>query len=155
MRELIVISLAAAAIAAAAAVHLTAESSAGTSNGLRLDVAFGQDPRVDLGRRGPSVGDVHVIDDRLFRSGKQVGHAGGACVLNTAARPEESCTVTFSLPRGSITAQWLNTPPVRKTLAITGGTGRYRDARGEVHVTELSPSKGFMVFVMHGAAASL
>jgi hypothetical protein len=152
MRKLIVTGVLAAAIGAAATIHLTAAASSGH---LRLDVAFGADPRVDLGRRGPSVGDLHVIHDRLLREGKDVGDVGGACVLNTQGRPEELCTVTFALPRGTITAEWLNTPPVHKTVAITGGTGRYREARGEAHVTELSATKGVVDFALIGAPASL
>jgi hypothetical protein len=48
---------------------------------------------------------------------------------------------TASLPQGQITVQGLIdfTDPGPFTLAITGGTGAYRTARGEVEVTEESP----------------
>ena len=37
-------------------------------------------------------------------------------------------TTTIRLHNGTITAQFLNAPPPRKQLAVTGGTGIYRNA---------------------------
>jgi len=36
---------------------------------------------------------------------------------------QANCTLTFSLPGGDITTQFLNIPPPAKTFAVTGGTG--------------------------------
>jgi hypothetical protein len=52
---------------------------------LRLDVRFGADPRIDIPPPGPSVGDLHVLDDLLFKGGRQVGHTGGVCTLTDLA----------------------------------------------------------------------
>jgi hypothetical protein len=122
---------------------------------LRLDITFGADPRIDIAPPGPSVGDLHVLDDLLLQGGRQVGHTGGACTLTDLARPEEACTITYSLPRGIITGQWLNTPPPHKVVAITGGTGIYRNVRGEARVVEFSSEQGAVTFLLIGAPASL
>ena len=49
----------------------------------------------------------------------------------------DQCVATLSLPRGQITAQGLvdRTGPVPITVAITGGTGAYRTAHGEVETS--------------------
>jgi hypothetical protein len=54
--------------------------------------------------------------------------------------------VTFKLPRGTVAGQWLNQPPPRKVVAVTGGTGIYRAAHGEVIVFEHSSSRGTATF---------
>ncbi len=66
----------------------------------------------------------------------QVGYDGGSCVIFDVAKSEENCTVTFSLPGGDITTQFLNSPPPAKTLAVTGGTGIYRNVRGQGKLVE-------------------
>jgi hypothetical protein len=58
--------------------------------------------------------------------------------------------MTFSLPGGIITGQWLNTPPVHKVVAVTGGTGIYRNVRGEARVVEFSTTKGAVTFDLIG-----
>lgn len=137
-----------------ASAGATASSAAAAPAQLRLDVTFGEDPRIDIPPAGPSVGDLHVLDD-LLQGGRQVGHTGGACTLTNLARPEEACTITWSLPRGIITGQWLNTPPPHKVVAITGGTGIYRNVRGEARLVEFSSEQGAVTFVLIGAPASL
>lgn len=43
----------------------------------------------------------------------------------------------FALDDGVVYhSQFLNSPPPRKIAAITGGTGRYRGARGDLVLTE-------------------
>ncbi len=134
---------------------LTASSAAAAPAKLRLDIRFGEDPRIDLAPPGPSAGDLHVLDDLLFQEGRQVGHTSGVCTLTNLTRPEEACMITFSLPRGIITGQWLNTPPPRKVAAITGGTGIYRNARGEARVVEFSSEQGAVTFLLIGAPSTL
>jgi hypothetical protein len=120
---------------------------------LHFAIRFGADPRIDIAPAGPSLGDVHVLDDFLLREGKQVGHTGGTCTLTDLDRPEEACTMTFSLPRGILTGQWLNTPPVHKLVAVTGGTGIYRNARGVARVVEFSSERGAVTFLLEGVPA--
>ena len=106
---------------------------------LKFLVKFiGQDTFLDLGAPGPSQGDEFILHDLVFTpDGRtQVGHDGGSCVIFDVAKSEENCTVTYSLPGGEITVQFLNSPPAVKLGAITGGTGRYRTARGQMKLVE-------------------
>src|SRR5256886_13179459 len=68
---------------------------------------IGQDPFLDLGAPGPSQGDEEILHDLVFSpDGRtQVGYDGGSCVLFDVAKPEENCTLTYSLPGGDITTQ--------------------------------------------------
>ena len=118
----------------------------GGARSFKLDLRFGEDPFIDVGASGPSLGDLRVLDDRLFRGNRQVGRDGGSCVVTNASRPEAACSLTFRLPRGTIAGQWLNQPPRRKVVAVTGGTGLYRGARGDVIVFEQSSSRGTATF---------
>lgn len=108
-----------------------------------------QEAELDLGKEGFGQGDQFVFADDLFRDGKKVGDNGGVC---TAVRvgPGESatfqCLVTLSLPKGEITIQGLFTSsgaqePAPFDIAITGGTGAYRSADGEVEVDIVSDTE--------------
>ena len=107
----------------------------------------GQDADLDLGASGPSIGDRFIFSGNLVRNGKRVGVGAGDCVLvlfrpgpDPQGEPEaatDQCVATLSLPKGQITAQGLvdRTGPVPITLAITGGTGAYRTAHGELETS--------------------
>jgi hypothetical protein len=104
-----------------------------------------QETFLDLGEQGNSLGDQMVFSDNLFRGGKKVGISGATCTLVRLV-PRVSvtfqCVVTLSLPRGQITVRGLvSFPEADQTpffVAITGGTGAYRTAHGEVKVTIVS-----------------
>ncbi len=114
------------------AVSLSAASAASTQGRvLHFDVHFND---TWLGR--PALGTELIQHDLLFSNGKQVGHSGGVCVVTDPATPEIACAVTFSLAGGTITTQFLTTPPPKKVFAITGGTGSYRQVRGQGELVE-------------------
>jgi len=118
---------------------------------LHFDVHF-QDTW--LGR--PALGVMQIQHDLLFAHGKQVGHTGGVCVVTDLATPEIACTTTFSLPEGTLTTQFLTTPPPKKVFAVTGGTGRYQNARGQGELLEAGNGKkpgggtGTLTFHLNG-----
>jgi allene oxide cyclase len=92
---------------------------------------------LDLGRHGLSKGDQIVENDRLLNAdGTRVGHDGLACTITDASVPEAACQGTFVLRGGQITVQFLNSPPSVKIGAITGGTGRFQAARGQMRLVE-------------------
>jgi allene oxide cyclase-like protein len=107
----------------------------------------GQDANLDLGASGPSIGDRFVFSGNLVGNGKRVGVGAGDCVtvlFTPAPDPEaeplaatDQCVATLALPKGQITAQGLvdRTGPLPITLAITGGTGAYRTAHGELETS--------------------
>jgi hypothetical protein len=101
----------------------------------------------DLGASGPSVGDRFIVFGTLVRNGKRVGVGGYECVTmlftpgtDPAGPPQaatDQCTGTLSLRKGQIAAQGLvdRTGPVPLALAITGGTGAYRTAHGQLETS--------------------
>jgi hypothetical protein len=82
-----------------------------------------------------SLGDRFILSDDVLLNGESVGHNGGVCTVTDLAG-ELICNVTWSLPGGTISTQFLNTPPPDKLFAITGGTGQYAGARGTGELIE-------------------
>ena len=95
---------------------------------------------VENGKTGLNQGDRLVVAGDLLRGDEKVGQAGLDCVaLRLEARgPTFQCTSAASLADGQITFLALFTaePGVTSSVAaVTGGTGRYRTARGEATLT--------------------
>src|SRR3954471_7681309 len=104
-----------------------------------------QSESLDLGDPGTTLGDRDVFTDDVSRTrgGRVIGFDGGECTSVRIDEPTYSqtrqCIVTLSLPRGQLTAQGLYTAtgdelPAPFTFAITGGTGKYIGATGQVRV---------------------
>lgn len=105
-----------------------------------------------------SLGDRIVLSDDVFSSkgGNSLGTDGLECTvvrITDAASGSGilQCVVTFSLPGGQIATQALNTLTNgafagNQTAAITGGTGQYRDASGEISIEFLSPTEANITF---------
>jgi allene oxide cyclase len=89
------------------------------------------DTSVDLGASGDSIGDLLAFGNELFDRGNQikVGTDQGSCVRTVPGQAYE-CTWTNSLAKGQITVQGPFLDSRDSVLAITGGTGAYRRARG-------------------------
>jgi hypothetical protein len=105
---------------------------------------------VDLGDAGDSRGDQYVFTSDLSREDKKVGIDGGVCtvVRTTDGASTLHCDGINSLPGGQITTAGLvsygpGDEAFKKDpyfFAITGGTGKYRTARGEVKIEERESS---------------
>jgi hypothetical protein len=116
---------------------------------LTFDVVFSPFTLVTTNNvRNPSspfaLGDEVVFHDKLFSKGKQVGDDVGTCVI-VELTPEilSSCTAVVRLSDGTIAVQFATTEgPTPKPLALTGGTGAYRDAGGEGTLVEFGSSTG-------------
>lgn len=89
----------------------------------------------DLGEPGPSVADQYVFGGDISerQGGARIGRIAGQCA--TSSDREALCQSAFTLPDGQITfsaiidtATFFGGQPA--DFAITGGTGRYRNARG-------------------------
>lgn len=98
-----------------------------------------------------SLGDRNTFTHSLYFGAEEVGFDGGMC---TVVRLEEDgtyyiqCIVSMVLQDGTIHTQPLIEeieekfplrPPRPFYSAITGGTGAYRGARGEVYLDPASP----------------
>ncbi|MBL1120057.1 hypothetical protein JK364_48360 [Streptomyces sp. 110] len=100
---------------------------------------------VDVDPPGNSQGDELIVTGDLFRSNATVGRFDEVCTVTRTAPMDTSdlqCQITLSLPEGQITVQGVFTitsaGPGDITLAITGGTGRYRTAHGYIHAVNTS-----------------
>jgi hypothetical protein len=70
-------------------------------------------------------------------NGKQVGEDVAHCVIVSLPDNLNDCTVVFQLPGGDITGQFATMPGgAPKPIALTGGTGIYRDVGGEATLVE-------------------
>jgi hypothetical protein len=95
---------------------------------------------VDTGAPGLSPGDIVVIRDGVLRAdGSAAGTFNQVCTLvKVVGNPftsEYECIGSLALEEGTITMQGPFVPAkAEQTAAVTGGTGEYRTARGEVAV---------------------
>jgi hypothetical protein len=110
---------------------------------LRVTAVFTEfDPNIDVGAPGFSVGDMVVFSGNLVRQGQQVGRIGVVCTFvstQNAGRVEAQCPTTSILPDGQITTQGtIVNRSLNFTLPITGGSGRYQGAGGQVVSRDVS-----------------
>jgi hypothetical protein len=106
---------------------------------------------INLGPRAFGLGDRFVFTDNLFKRGERVGTDHGECVTTRIQGQSGTfqCLVTAVFRRGQITVQGAvtfsdDTSPF--TVAITGGTGKFRDAAGEVVVDESAGAYTVLTF---------
>lgn len=91
------------------------------------------DTVADLGDEGDSIGDTLTFANDLYddQDANVVGSSSGTCWRTKPGKSWE-CTWTNSLEDGSIVVQGPFNDSGDSTLAITGGTGKYNGASGEM-----------------------
>ena len=91
------------------------------------------DAVTDTGAKGDSAGDILTFANEVFDAANaaKVGHNQGFCVRTIAGTAWE-CWWTLSLAAGQITVQGPFLDKGDSVLAITGGTGKYAAARGQM-----------------------
>jgi len=120
-------------------------SGASSADPLTVVLRLAQYHDTDVAPRGDSVGDVTAFSDLVLQDGRQVGIDGAICTTTNVAHDGSGsglCVATLSLPAGQISIQGLMTftatgPDKTATFAITGGTGTYRNVRGDALLTKL------------------
>jgi hypothetical protein len=139
--------LAAAALLAlglVAAVALPSRAASSSAKTLQLAAVTIQATTLDLGAAGLSQGDESILTRELFLNGQKVGtaHLVATVTLVAGADSQSQAAATFSLPDGQLSAQGLVTAAqtANRVAAITGGTGAYRQAGGQVTVTRTGPT---------------
>jgi type 1 fimbria pilin len=104
--------------------------------------------QIDLGTPGPSVGDQTIISMDLFKGDKRVGESHVVCTSVRAGivQCENVSTVNGSsiVATGVVTDAQEETTPF--TQAITGGTGAYIGAEGQLTVSEAGPQPATLTF---------
>ncbi|MEU0088979.1 hypothetical protein [Kribbella sp. NPDC006257] len=122
---------------------------------LELAVENDQYAAPDLPPTGTSVGDLYVYSGWLLKDGRRVGQGGGSCQIIQVdnAKITTQCLLTAKLEQGSLTMQslWVSgESPL--DMAITGGTGAYRDAQGTVRVWDIgTPEERMRAEITHPA----
>ncbi|MEU8591614.1 hypothetical protein AB0C59_32175 [Streptomyces sp. NPDC048664] len=141
-------ALCCAPLASAAAPAASPVTMTGGEEVIHLTAMTTQVTPVDVPPAGPSQGDELIVAGNVLHNGVMVGTYDETCTTTRTGGDDSStvqCVVTLTLPRGSITVQGVfpitSTGPGDITLAITGGTGRYHAARGDVHAMNTGPTE--------------
>lgn len=121
---------------ASAAAAATAETPDGNITGAQRLVFVARTARgggVDTGARGDSPGDYFVFEDRLTNAaGARIGSDSARCMLVVLTI---RCDGTFFIDgRGTVEVSGSFTPK-SSAMAVTGGTGDFRNVRGQARIT--------------------
>jgi len=96
---------------------------------------------VDLGDEGDTVGDTLVFNNDLYddKDQNQVGSTNGSCIRTAVGKLWE-CTFTSTVENGSLVVEGPFEESGTGTFAITGGTGDYSGATGQMTLTAAAES---------------
>ncbi|HEX6843911.1 MAG TPA: allene oxide cyclase family protein [Actinomycetota bacterium] len=95
------------------------------------------DKVVDVGRPGDSTGDLLTFHNLLFdeTNTHRVGHDQGECLRISARQGTWECRwIAWIDGMGAITVEGQFSDHHGTVLAITGGTGQFRNARGSMRL---------------------
>ncbi|HWC69684.1 MAG TPA: dirigent protein [Actinomycetota bacterium] len=94
------------------------------------------DEVIDVGAAGDSAGDLLTFANRLYdeTNTTRVGRDQGSCIRISPARGIWQCSWTAWLGGGTVTVEGPFYDSRESNLAITGGTGAFRDATGAMHL---------------------
>jgi hypothetical protein len=157
MRRVVLTGVAAAlvlalgGVGAIAATSQAAQPNSAKARTLTFDVVFSPfTPIAANNERDPNspfaLGDEIVFHDQLYANGKRIGDDLGSCVIASLA-PQllANCSLVIRLPGGNLTGQFIAIQgPEPREIALTGGTGRYRNAGGEGTLVEFGNGTGRM-----------
>jgi Allene oxide cyclase barrel like domain len=104
----------------------------------------------------PKLGDTSVITEDVYVAGKKIGTSDLTCTLVRLDLAQHffaaECFNTTVLPGGQITAQgYVTSDQIEKVpfkQAITGGTGVYIGAKGELTVDEAGDGPAHLTFAL-------
>jgi hypothetical protein len=136
--------LVAAALLAAGSTQLASGADGGART-LHLTATFDQGTQVDVDPAGDSLGDVEVgsgivTDD----AGHEVGRFGSTCTWVHVEGDDilERCGAWGEVNGDQITFEGMSERASdHHVWAVTGGTGRFRRARGEVELDNVSDTE--------------
>jgi len=122
-----------AALGAAALLSISFVSPASAGEKIALVERASSDAVVDNAPTGDSAGDLLTFANQLYDAdnAKVVGSDNGMCI-RTAVGAAWECIWTVTLEDGQITVEGPFYDTKDSVLAVTGGTGEYANARGEM-----------------------
>jgi hypothetical protein len=115
---------------------------------------LGAPAQIDLGAPGLSQGDEQVITMDVFQGAKRLGESHVLCTIVRVDPATHAwisqCTNVTSLPGGDIVTQGVVTSAQEEqkpfAQAITGGTGSFRGAKGQLTVSEAGPQPATLTY---------
>jgi hypothetical protein len=98
--------------------------------------------------QAPSPGDVVISRGRFRSGGRIIGYDRTVC--RVVDWPNVLCTLSISLPGGKLISrdQFNTASRATQRQAIIGGTGAYRNARGDIAVRQTGQDTGTAVFTI-------
>ena len=99
---------------------------------------------------GDTTGDLLTFHNPIFNATnqKRVGHDQGDCIRISPAQGSWECRWTTFLPGGHLTVEGPFYDTKGSVLAVTGGTGKYHNARGTMALHSRQGGKQFD-FIFH------
>ncbi|MCX7058654.1 MAG: Allene oxide cyclase [Proteobacteria bacterium] len=115
------------------AVATLATGSALAAEHLQLVERDATETTIDIGAKGDSVGDLLTFANPVFDAANktQLGSDQGYCVRVIAGKSWE-CIWTLSLKEGQITIEGPFLDVGDSLFSVTGGTGKYAGAKGQL-----------------------
>jgi allene oxide cyclase len=149
-RLLIPAALIAAAVLVFAVVNATAGSSRKAEGGTIHVIEHATTDAVTNGTAGDDAGNILTFANDVFNAADaaKVGSDQGYCVRIVVPKSWE-CNWTTILPGGQITVEGPFLDTGDSVLAITGGTGAYRNVRGSMDLKYHNPTGTKFDFVFH------
>src|SRR5262245_33542541 len=115
---------------------------------------LGPPAQLDLGAPGPSPGDQLIITMDLFKGSKRVGESHVVCTTVRVGRPSiVQCENVSNINGSQIVASGVVTSDEEEQTpfvqAITGGTGAFSGAEGQLTVSEAGPQPATLTFQLN------
>ncbi len=142
--KVVLLALAVAMVGAIAAWASGGHHGNGSGRGRTVIEHATTDATTDTGAPGDSAGDILTFSNQVFdrSDAHAVGTDQGYCIRTVVGKSYE-CNWTTILAGGQITVEGPFLDAGDSTLAITGGTGRYRHARGVMKLHSLAGGTKF------------
>ncbi len=138
--------------ALALAAGFAGVASTGPAAAASMDLALVEhadsDTVTDTGAQGDSVGDILTFNNEVFEDGNSAGRDDGWC-LRTVVGQTWECTWTTMLSDGQITVQGPFNDAGDTVLVVTGGTGAFAGASGEMALHSRNDQGTEYDFVFH------
>jgi allene oxide cyclase len=108
------------------------------------------DAVLDIGAKGDSTGDILTFGNEIYDADNKnkLGNNNGWCIRTVVGKAWE-CFWTLILQDGQITAAGPFLDGKDSVLAITGGTGKYQNAKGEMMLHARDPQATAYDFKYH------
>jgi hypothetical protein len=142
--QLLAVAIGVALTTAMTASGSTTLSGPGT---IRVTSTVEKHTYVDLGKKGPSAGDVDFYRELIYNkriTSRPIGHSDVTCTSTGSG--SSNCNGTYLMPKGKIVVGGVIGSHRAYVLAVLGGTGLYDNVRGSLTVHPLTKSEAEALF---------